>query len=112
MLDAGGHVVALQRQDKASNKRAEIAYGKAHGCSVVGRRVAGAHGSGGAAALLHRHGAAAIGGALISVPDGVLVRDPVGNLVGALGVSGYASDNDELVAVASIEAAVLTAQPA
>jgi uncharacterized protein GlcG (DUF336 family) len=112
VLDAGGHVVALQRQDKASNKRAEIAYGKAHGALSLGV---------GSRALMARAeqqpyfiaaATAAVGGALIPLPGGVLVRDAGGDLVGAVGVSGDASDNDELVAVAGIEAVGLTAQPA
>jgi len=51
-----------------------------------------------------------VGGSLIPVPGGVLVRDPAGTLVGAIGVSGDSSDNDETVAVAGIVAAGLTAE--
>jgi uncharacterized protein GlcG (DUF336 family) len=54
----------------------------------------------------------AIGGALVPVPGGVLVRDTEGNLVGAVGVTGDTSDNDEAAAVAGIEAVGLTAQVA
>jgi uncharacterized protein GlcG (DUF336 family) len=112
VLDAGGHVVALQRQDNASNKRADIAYGKAHGALSLGV---------GSRALMARAeqqpyfiaaATAAVGGALIPLPGGVLVRTAGGDLVGAVGVSGDASDNDERVAAAGIEAAGLTAQPA
>jgi uncharacterized protein GlcG (DUF336 family) len=46
----------------------------------------------------------------VPVPGGVLVRDSSGELVGAVGVSGDVSDNDELVAVAGITAAGLTAE--
>jgi uncharacterized protein GlcG (DUF336 family) len=45
------------------------------------------------------------------VPGGVLVRDPDGALLGAVGVSGETSDNDEAAALAGIEAAGLVAQP-
>jgi uncharacterized protein GlcG (DUF336 family) len=44
------------------------------------------------------------------VPGGVLVRDSAGDLVGAVGVTGDTSDNDEAAAVAGIESAGLTAQ--
>jgi uncharacterized protein GlcG (DUF336 family) len=111
VLDAGGHVVAAEREDGSSNKRFEIAFGKAHGALALGM---------GSRALMARAeqqayfiaaAAAAIGGALVPVPGGVLVRDGDGVLLGAVGVSGDTSDNDEAAAVAGIEAAGLTAQP-
>jgi uncharacterized protein GlcG (DUF336 family) len=52
---------------------------------------------------------AAVGGALVPVPGGVLVRDGE-RLVGAVGVSGDTSDKDEAIAVVGIEAAGLTAE--
>ena len=52
----------------------------------------------------------AVGGALVPVPGGVLVRDADGALLGAVGVTGDTSDNDEAAAVAGIEGAGLTAQ--
>ncbi len=39
------------------------------------------------------------------VPGGVLVRDAEGALLGAVGVTGDTSDNDEAAAVAGIEPA-------
>jgi uncharacterized protein GlcG (DUF336 family) len=49
----------------------------------------------------------AVGGSLIPVPGGVLVKDGAGAVVGAVGVSGDTSDNDEIAALAGIEAAGL-----
>jgi uncharacterized protein GlcG (DUF336 family) len=111
VLDAGGHLVAAEREDGASNKRFEIASGKAHGALALGL---------GSRALMARAeqqpyfiaaATAAVGGSLIPVPGGVLVRNDAGNLLGAVGVSGESSDNDETAAVAGIEAAGLRAQP-
>jgi uncharacterized protein GlcG (DUF336 family) len=111
VLDAGGHLVAAEREDGSSTKRFEIAFGKAHGAMALGM---------GSRALMARAeqqayfiaaATAAVGGALIPVPGGVLVRDPSGTLLGAVGVSGDTSDNDETAAVAGIEAAGLRAQP-
>ena len=48
-------------------------------------------------------------GALVPVPGGVLIRDGEGKLVGAAGVTGDNSDNDEMCAIAGIEAAGLVA---
>jgi uncharacterized protein GlcG (DUF336 family) len=48
-------------------------------------------------------------GALIPVPGGVLIKDASGNVVGAVGISGDTSDNDETCCIAGIEAAGLKA---
>lgn len=110
VLDAGGHLVAAEREDGSSNKRFEIASGKAQGALALGM---------GSRALMVRAeqqpyfiaaATAAVGGALIPVPGGVLVRDASGTLLGAVGVSGDTSDNDEAAAAAGIEAAGLQAQ--
>ncbi len=110
VLDAGGHVVAVEREDGSSMKRFEIGFGKAHGALSLGM---------GSRALMARAEqqpffiaavTAAVGGALVPVPGGVLVRDGDGALLGAVGVTGDTSDNDEAAAVAGIEAAGLTAE--
>lgn len=108
VLDAGGHVTAFEREDGSSNKRFEIAYGKAHGALALGM---------GSRALMARAeqqpsfiaaATSAVGGALIPVPGGVLVHDADGRTIGAVGVSGDSSDNDETAAVAGITAVDLT----
>ena len=111
VLDSGAHVVAVEREDGSSIKRFEIAFGKAHGALALGM---------GSRAIMARAeqqpyfiaaATSAVGGSLVPVPGGVLVRDETGALVGAVGVSGDTSDNDETAAVAGIEAAGLVAQP-
>jgi uncharacterized protein GlcG (DUF336 family) len=91
-------VVAAEREDGSSNKRFEIAFGKAHGALAFGM---------GSRALMARAeqqpyfiaaATTAVGGALIPVPGGVLARDGAGTLLGAVGVSGDTSDNDEAAA--------------
>ena len=47
-------------------------------------------------------------GRLVPVPGGVLIWDGI-TLLGAVGVSGDTSDNDEICAIAGIEAAGLKA---
>lgn len=109
VLDSGGHVTAAERQDGSSTRRFEIAHGKAHGAISLGV---------GSRALMQRAeqqayfiaaATAAVGGAMVPVPGGVLVRDGDGRTIGAVGVSGDTSDNDETAAVAGIEAAGLEA---
>jgi uncharacterized protein GlcG (DUF336 family) len=108
VLDAGGNVLAAEREDGSSNKRFEIAHGKAFGAISIGV---------GSRALMARAeqqpyfiaaAGAAIGGALVPVPGGVLVQEGAAT-IGAVGISGDTSDNDEAAAVAGIEAAALTA---
>jgi len=110
VLDAGGHVKMFEREDGASNLRFEVARGKAYGALGLGM---------GSRAIMRRAEqqpafiagvTAAFGGALVPVPGGVLVKDLSGELVGAVGVTGDSSDNDEAVAVAGIESAGFVAE--
>ncbi|NQW12154.1 MAG: heme-binding protein [Alphaproteobacteria bacterium] len=109
VLDAGGHLKAVERQDGASFHRPEIALGKAYGALTLGL---------GSRAIFNRAEQQTyfvsavnglVGGKLVPVPGGVLVRDSAGRIIGAVGISGDTSDNDEAAAVAGIEAAGLTA---
>ena len=50
---------------------------------------------------------AASGGRVVPVPGGVLFKDKAGEVMGAVGISGDTSDNDELAGIAGIEAADL-----
>lgn len=110
VLDARGAYKALAAEDGTSLKRAEIAHGKAHGALALGM---------GSRAIAKRavdqaYFVAAVshvaGGALIPVPGGVLVRDVLGTLLGAVGISGDTSDHDEIAAMAGIEAAGLVGE--
>ena len=110
VYDARGALRAFAAEDGTSLRRAEVAMGKAQGALAVGL---------GSRALYKRAAEQpyfiaavthAVGGMLIPVPGGVLIRDADGGLVGAIGISGDTSDNDEAVAVAAIEAAGLAAE--
>lgn len=112
VLDAGGHLVALKREDGSGILRVEIAAGKAWGALGIGagsRVLADRVASGPAGAAFVAAAAAASGGRLVPVAGGVLVRDAERAVVGAVGVSGDLSDKDELCAVAGIAAAGLAA---
>ncbi len=110
VLDAGAHVVAAEREDGASIKRFEIASGKAGGALALGMGSRSIMARAEQQAYFIAAATSAIGGSLIPVPGGVLVKDSDGTLVGAVGISGDTSDADEAAAVAGIEAAGLTAQ--
>jgi uncharacterized protein GlcG (DUF336 family) len=105
VLGAGGHVIVAKRQDGSGILRFEIARGKAHGAlgMGIGSRVIRDR-------LRERPAfqaaiAAASEGRFIPVPGGVLVCRADGVVIGAVGVSGDASDKDEYAAIAGIRAA-------
>lgn len=110
VLDARAQRKVVLTEDESSLKRAEIAYGKAHGALAMGM---GSRSLMKAAAERPNFMAAAMhvaDGALVPVPGGVLIRAN-GTIVGAVGISGDTSDNDEAAAVAGIQAAGLVADP-
>ena len=110
VLDAGGHVTAVEREDGSSTKRFEIAHGKAHGAIAFGWGSRKTMGRPEDFAPFVTGVAVAIG-ALVPVPGGVLIKTADGELLGAVGVSGDNSDNDEAAALAGIESAGLVGQP-
>jgi uncharacterized protein GlcG (DUF336 family) len=110
VLDAGGHVVAVEREDGASMKRFEIGFGKAYGALSLGMGSRSIMARAEQQAFFIAAVTSAVGGTLVPVPGGVLVRDEGGDLLGAVGVTGDTSDNDEAAAVAGIEGAGLTPQ--
>ena len=104
VLDAGGHLLAFEREDGASPGRFEIARAKAYGAVMLGMPGSVQLARAEAQAYFMAAVNGAFGGKVVPVPGGVLVlRD--GAVVGAVGVSGDTSDNDAKAAVAGIEAA-------
>ena len=79
VLDTAGNLKALEREDGSSNMRPDIAIGKAMNELA--------------------------GGSLVPVAGGVLIKDDQGAIIGACGITGDISDNDETAAIAGIEAA-------
>jgi uncharacterized protein GlcG (DUF336 family) len=111
VLDAGGHLIAFRREDGSGILRPDIAIGKAWGALGMGissRHIRNrlAERPAFQAAL-----AAASQGRFVPVPGGVLVRDASGAVIGAVGISGDASDKDEYCAIAGVRAAGLTPHP-
>ena len=106
VLDKGGHLIALQREDGASNLRPQIAMAKASGSLGLGvsYRTIGEMAAerptfiASLASLTDAEIIPAAGGLLIKAGDAV---------IGAVGVTGDTSDNDETCAAAGIAAAGL-----
>jgi uncharacterized protein GlcG (DUF336 family) len=110
VLDAGGHIISVQRQDGASTLRPQIALGKAGGALALGvssRRIADV-------AAERPSFVASLGpispNGVIPAAGGVLVVDADGQVIGAVGITGDTSDNDEACALAGIAATGLEAQ--
>jgi uncharacterized protein GlcG (DUF336 family) len=107
VLDAGGHLIAMQREDGASTMRPQIAIGKAAsalGLGVSSRKIAemAAERPTFVASL-----ASLAPQGLVPAAGGVIATGDAGPCA-AIGVTGDTSDNDELCALAGIAAAGLS----
>jgi uncharacterized protein GlcG (DUF336 family) len=107
VLDAGGHVIAFEREDGASPGRFAIAQGKAYGTVMLGMAGTAQRDRAEAQAYFMAAVNGLYGGKVVAVPGGVLVRDGKGAILGAVGVTGDTSENDAAAALAGIEAAGL-----
>jgi uncharacterized protein GlcG (DUF336 family) len=112
VLDAGGHLVALKREDGSGILRADIAYGKAWGALGMGFSSREISERAGKHPVFYSALFAASLGRVIPSPGGVLICDAAGEVVGAVGISGDTGENDEACAFAGIAAAGLEARPA
>ena len=112
VLDSGGTLVAYKREDGSGLLRFDVAFGKAWACLGMGMstrlirdRLAQRPAFQGALASVSD-------GRFVPVPGGVLILDAKGIAIGAVGVSGDASDKDEYAAIEGIRAAGLGSEPA
>lgn len=109
VLDSGGQLVAMEREDGSGVLRFEVARGKAYGALGIGlgSRTIGTRNQGRDAFLAAVSSAS--GGQFIPVAGGVLVLDGANQVIGAVGASGDTSDADEACALAGINTAGLRA---
>jgi uncharacterized protein GlcG (DUF336 family) len=106
VLDARGTVIAAAIQDGSSLARFDVAKAKANGAISFNM------GSRGLEKLAKDRphflaGALGVIDGIMPVPGGVLIKSADGKILGAVGVSGDTSDNDEAAALAGIQAAGL-----
>lgn len=111
VLDARGALKAAAAMDGTSLKRTDIARAKADGAVALGMGSRSLFKRAKDQAFFIAAATHAIGGSLMPVPGGVLIRDAAGALLGAVGISGCTSDNDEAAAMAGIGKAGLTGDP-
>ncbi len=112
VLDAGGQLVHFLREDGCGTVRMEIAVGKAAAALGMGMSTRAIRDRLKERIAFQGAIAAASDGRFIPVPGGVLIMDPEGQAIGAVGISGDASDRDEFAAIAGIHAAGLASRPA
>ena len=110
VLDAGGIVQTIEREDGAAPGRFAIAHGKAFGSVMLGMAGTAQMARAEQQAYFITSVNGLFGGQVVPVPGGGLVRDKKGAVIGAVGVTGDTSDNDAIAAVAGIEAVGLTAE--
>ena len=111
VLDTGGHLIALKRDDGSGILRPDMAIGKAWaslGMGIPSRKIRDN--------LFDRPTfvnslSVASGGRFIPVPGGVLIKDKDNSTIGSVGISGDTSDKDEYCAIEGVKAAGLIPQP-
>ena len=111
VLDAGGHLVVLKREDGSGILRPQIAFAKAWGALGMGfsSRELGRRAD--QQPIFFGALASVADGRLAPAAGGVLVRTAEGAVIGAVGVSGDVSDVDEDCALAAVRALGLRSEP-
>ena len=109
VLDDAGNLKAFAREDGASMFRFEVARGKAWGAVGMGvsSRVLGQRAKENPNFFLSL--AATASGKFLPQTGAVLIKDASGHVLGAVGASGGTGDEDELICIAGVEAAGLSA---
>ncbi len=107
VLDARATVKAASIADGSSLARFEIARGKAAGALAFNMGTRGLEKLAKERPHFFAGAVSVVPSGLVPVPGGVLIKDKDGIVLGAVGVSGDTSDNDELAALAGITAAGL-----
>ena len=107
ILDARGTVKAASIADGSSLARFDIARAKAKGALAFNMGTRGLEKLAKDRPHFFAGAVSAIEGGLIPVPGGVLIKDKDGSILGAVGISGDTSDNDELAALAGVREAGL-----
>lgn len=112
VIDAGGNLVAFKREDGCGVLRFDVAFGKAWAAVGMGIPTRLIRDRMANRPAFQSALAAASDGRFIPVPGGVLIINAEGSTIGAVGISGDASDKDEYCAIQAVKAAGFDADPA
>jgi uncharacterized protein GlcG (DUF336 family) len=107
VVDPGCKVKAFQKEDGSSMIRFEMAYGKAYAALALGRASRLVRVRTEEKPIFMRYLTAASGEQIFPEGGGMLIRNPDGEVIGAVGVTGDTEDRDEELAVHGIRAAGL-----
>ena len=111
VLDAGGNTVSFRREDGCGVLRHDIARGKAWGALGMGMATRQIRDRLSNRPTFQAALCAAADGRFIPTPGGVLILNAQGMAIGAVGISGDASDKDEFCAIEAIKMAGLQPEP-
>ncbi len=105
VLDARGSLKASGVEDGTSLVRWKVAFGKAYGSIAWGAGSKKIEKMAADRPNFFAGVAHLVDGGILPVGGGVLIRDANNSIIGAVGISGDTSDNDEAAAVAGVKAA-------
>ena len=111
VLDAGGHLVAFKREDGCGVMRFDVAFGKAWAALGMGMSTRLIRDLMANRPAFQSALASVSDGRFIPVPGGVLILNSDGMAIGAMGISGDASDRDEFCAINAIQTVGLRSEP-
>jgi uncharacterized protein GlcG (DUF336 family) len=111
VLDARGALKSFGAEEGTSLKRGEIAIAKASAALAMGLGTRSINKMAKDRPYFIGSVTSAVGGSFVPVPGGVLIKDKAGAIIGAVGISGDVSDNDEAAALAGIAVSGFTADP-
>jgi uncharacterized protein GlcG (DUF336 family) len=112
VIDGGGNLVAFKREDGCGVLRFDVAFGKAWAAVGMGIPTRLIRDRMANRPAFQSALATASDGRFIPVPGGVLITNAEGTTIGAVGISGDASDKDEYCAIQAVKAAGFAADPA
>ena len=111
VLDAGGNTVSFRREDGCGVLRQDIAVGKAWGALGMGMGTRQIRDRLANRPTFQAALSGASDGRFIPTPGGVLILNAQGMAIGAVGISGDASDKDEFCAIEAIKTVGLMPEP-
>ena len=109
VLDEGGHIKSVQREDDATMFRVDVAIGKAWASVSMGAASRVLLGRAKENPQFFGALSATAKGKFLPQTGAVLIKDKDGNVLGAAGASGGTGDEDEAACMAGIAAAGLVA---
>jgi uncharacterized protein GlcG (DUF336 family) len=107
VVEPGCKVKAFQKEDGSSMVRFEMAYGKAYAALALGRSSKLVRVRAEERPIFMRYLMSASGDQIFPEGGGLQIRNPDGEVIGAVGVTGDTEDRDEELAAHGIHAAGL-----